>query len=202
MVGSHYASALAWKAARGWSRVAAGHFRSSGPRLNQRTLLLLASALLIGVVGCIEPKDDRPGFRLSGEIVNGPVNDWSFVDDVQQVFVETRSWYLLPHSVTTGVATYNGTLYVPAIYSQGGTFPEGRLWNRNIVRDSHVRLKIGEKIYPRRAALVTDAAEIDAVFAAFADKYDLWKNLLAKPPDQRPAVYFVRMAAETIPATP
>jgi hypothetical protein len=166
------------------------------------TLLIWAAALLIGVgPGCIEPKGQRPGFRLSGEIVNGPVNDWSFVNAVQEIFVETRSWYLLPHSVTTGVATYNGALYVPSIYFEGGTFPDARLWNRNIVRDPRVRLKIGEKIYPRRALLVTDAAEIQAVFQAFAVKYPLWRDLLAKPPNQRPAVYFVRMVAETIPAT-
>ncbi len=159
-----------------------------------------AGLLLAAAAGCVDPDDRRPGFRLSGEIVNAPVNDWSFTEGVQEVFLETRSWYWLPHSVTTGLAVYESQPYVPSIYFEGGTFPEGRLWNRNIVRDPRVRLEIADKIYPRVAVPVTDAEEIRGVFEAFAAKYPIWRELLSKPAGERPPVYFVRLEAETIPA--
>jgi len=45
------------------------------------------------------------------------------------------------------------------------------LWNRNIVRDPHVRLKIGDQVFDRTVALVTDPAEKDAVLQTKAQKY-------------------------------
>jgi len=39
------------------------------------------------------------------------------------------------------------------------------------VRDPHVRLKIGDKLYDQTLALVTDEAEKDAVLEAKAKKY-------------------------------
>jgi hypothetical protein len=101
-----------------------------------RALFALA---LIGMVAC-EPHDRRPGQWLHGEVVATPVTDWSFSNGVDEIFVETATWYVVPHSVTTTVVTSDGTLYVPSLYYEGGEFPTERFWNRNIARDPNVRL--------------------------------------------------------------
>src|SRR5262245_29953892 len=104
-------------------------------------LQALAIALaVLPLVGC-DPKDRRPGLWLSGEVETAPVTDWSFANEQREIFVETRTWYGIPHSVTTVVVAHNGTLYVPSVYFEGGDFPDARFWNRNVVRDPRVRLK-------------------------------------------------------------
>ena len=125
---------------------------------------LVAALIVLRRVG-LDPRGDWPGLWLRGEVVLTPVSDWSFTDKYQTIFVETRSWYGLPHSVTVGCTAYAGRLYVGSSYPQGVEFPGGRLWNKNVMRDPRVRLKIGTKIYERTLTLVTDATEKDAVLA-------------------------------------
>jgi len=149
---------------------------------------------VLGAIGCVEPQDQRPGLYVSGEVVSGPVSDWSFTDSVAEIYVETRAWYLLPHSVTTHVVTANGQLYVGSLYYEGGEFPDSRPWNRNVVNNPSVRLKIGDKVYRRTAVQVTDPAERQAAFEAIAAKYERpWRAVFEQPEAQRPQVYFFRM---------
>lgn len=155
-------------------------------------IALLALGILL-LTAC-EPVDRRPGLGwLSGEVVSEPVTDWSFTDEVAEIFVETRTWYGIPHSVTTVCAAHDGSLYVPSLYFEGGEFPEARFWHRNIARDPRVRLAIGERIFERRAVLVDDPAEWDEVLAAFAKKLPFWKELAGKPESERPKIIFLRM---------
>ena len=156
-----------------------------------RAAALAFAALL--ATACIEPHERRPGLWLGGDVVEAPVSDWSFSDAHPQIFVETRTGYLLPHSVTTVCAAAGDRLWVPSVYFGGGSFPESRFWNRNVARDPRVRLKIGEEIYPRRAALVTDPAERNEALAAFAAKYPFWSDLLARPEAERPPIAILRM---------
>ena len=153
--------------------------------------VVLACALVLS--GCIDPKDRRPGLWLSGEVETAPVTDWSFTDSEPQIFLETRTWYGLRHSVTVVCAAHNGALYVPSLYYGGGEFPEKRHWHRNVARDPRVRLQIGDRLYERRAVLVTDPAEWNAVLAAFAAKMPFWKELTEKPESERPKLIFMRM---------
>ncbi len=144
--------------------------------------------------GTLEPSDRRPGLGLRGEVVREAVSDWSFSDADELVELETRAPWFLPHSVTVVCASTGANLYVPSVYAPGdGGFPAGRAWNRNIVRDPHVRIRILGKLYERRAALVTDEAERAAAFAAFAAKYDAWAEWHAAPPAERPELAFVRL---------
>jgi hypothetical protein len=152
----------------------------------------LALALVLGSASCVPPSDRRPGLWLTGPEVTEPVSDWSFTDSVPEILVETRTWYRVPHSVTTVVVTHDGTLYVPSLYRDGGSFPDAKYWNRNVARDPRVRLKIAGKLYPRQAVLVTDPAEFQRVFEAFARKFERWKEMLEKP-ETRPALVFLRM---------
>ena len=154
-----------------------------------RAALLVLTLL---VVGC-EPHDRRPGLWLSGEVVKGPVSDWSFTDPINEIFVETRTWYGIPHSVTVTCVGIGDELYVPSVYRGRGEFPSERHWNRNVVRDPRVRLKIDGKIYERKAVLVTDPAEWQAVLDAFVRKSPFWKDLASKPESERPKLYYLRM---------
>jgi len=141
-----------------------------------------------------EPKDRRPGLWLSGEEFTKPVSDWHFTDQQQEIFLETHTWYGIPHSVTTVVATRAGKLYVPSLYtSRDDHWPDAKYWNRNVVDDARVRLKIDGKLYPRKAVLVTDAEEFAAAFEALARKYPFWADLLKQDPAQRPEFVIVRM---------
>src|SRR2546427_4648725 len=85
-----------------------------------KTVLILVGALLacvavalvtLRIVG-LDPKDRRPGLWLTGDLVTKPVTDWSFTDKYPTIFVQTRSWYGLPHSVTTSCTAHNGRLYL------------------------------------------------------------------------------------------
>ena len=141
-------------------------------------------------IGC-EPGDGPPGLWLGGELVTTPVTDWSFTDEFQEIYLETQTWYRIPHSVTIWCATHNGQLYLFSIYSEGrDEFPDGRSWNRNVVRDSRVRLKIGNQLFERRTIRVTDSAEKEAALQAFAKKYTRVKEFLEKPKSERPTFYF------------
>lgn len=155
-----------------------------------RISLLALSILLL--TAC-EPVDRRPGLWLSGEVASAPVTDWTFTDEVSEIFVETRTGYGVPHSVTTVCAAHDGALYVPSLYFEGGEFPEARFWHRNIARDPRVRLKIGERVFERRAALVEDPEEWNEVLAAFAEKLPFWKDLAEQPESERPKIIFLRM---------
>ncbi len=139
-------------------------------------ICLILLLLTLRVVG-FEPRDRRPGLWLKGELVTTPVTDWSFTDKYANILVETRSWYGLPHSVTTNCISHNGQLYLTSTYSPGMQFPRDRAWNRYVMRDPHVRLKIGGQLYDRTLSFVTDPAEKDAVLQSKAKKY----------PDLKPA---------------
>ena len=117
-----------------------------------------------------------PGLWLRGDVVTTPVTDWSFTDKIQTVKVQTRTWYLLPHSVTTFCVAYNGQLYLTSVYRPGIEYPHGRNWNANVARDPHVRLKIGNQLYDRTLSYVTDPAEKAAVMQARVKKYPQLKT--------------------------
>jgi len=73
--------------------------------------------------------------------------------------------------VTTTCTAYNGKLYLTSVYRPGLEFPRDRLWNGNVMRDPHVRLKIGSQLYDQTLVLVTDPGERDAALEAKARKY-------------------------------
>ncbi len=141
-----------------------------------------------------------PGLWLKGDLVTTPVSDWSFVDQYPEIRIQTQSKYLLPLSVTTYCMTNNGQLYVEATYQKRGNeypkFPHGRVWNENVYRDPHVRLKIGDQLYDRTLVLVTDPAEQEAAIKAKAAKYipgakKNWGDWKVPPPEAPQIVYRV-----------
>lgn len=130
-------------------------------------LVCLVVALVVLRVTGLDPHDRTPGLWLTGNLVTTPVTDWTFTDDVPNIKLQTQTWYLLPHSVTINCLPYKGQLYVSSVYPAGTP----RSWNDNVMRDPHVRIKIGDKVYDRTLLLVTDPAERDGVLQARAKKY-------------------------------
>jgi hypothetical protein len=130
-------------------------------------LVCLGLALVVLRFTGLDPHGRIPGLWLSGDVVATPVNDWSFTQKVTTIKLQTQSRFLLPHSVTINCLDYNGQLYVSSVYPAGS--PRG--WNENALRDPHVRIKIGDKVYDRTLVLVTDPVEQEAVLQVRARKY-------------------------------
>jgi hypothetical protein len=107
-----------------------------------------------------------PGLWLKGDVVSTPVTDWSFTDKIQQIKIQTQTPFLLPHSVTIWCAVYNGDLYL--------TSNPSRLWVQDVMRDPHVRLKIGDQVFDRTLSIIEDPAQKAAVLQAKGKKYPQW----------------------------
>ena len=145
-------------------------------RVGITLLLIVAGALVSLRVLGYEPRDQRPGLWLAGERVTEPVTDWSFTDNHEEIFVQTRTPYLIPHSVTGYCAVHDGDLYLFSAYYQGGVFPDERSWNRNVMRDSRVRLKIGDRVFDQTVSHVTDTETRAEVHESFVAKYPEWSS--------------------------
>jgi hypothetical protein len=121
------------------------------------------------LVACsMAPSGERPGLGVSGPVVAEPVRDWSFTDEIEEILIETRAWYGLPHSVTIWCVAIDGELYVGA---SAPDFPKERFWVTNVRRDPDVRLKIAGKVYERRLELITDPQRTDFIDRTFGVKY-------------------------------
>lgn len=131
--------------------------------------ICLALLLVVLRITGLNPHDRIPGLWLTGDLVTTPVTDWSFLDNVPNIKIQTETRFLLPHSVTINCLAYKGQFYVTSTHPLGAP----RSWNENVMRDPHVRIKIGDKLYDRTLVLVTDPAEKDAVVQVREKKYQL-----------------------------
>lgn len=137
-------------------------------------LFLVLVLITLRIVG-LEPQNRRPGLWIKGELVTTPVSDWSFTDQFEEIYLESRTWYLIPHSVTISCTAHEGRLYLTSTYSQGGEFPS-RFWNKNVMRDPRVRLRIGNQLFERTLSLLTIVAEKEAVLESKKKKNTRWKH--------------------------
>lgn len=150
--------------------------KSLGKIIGGIVVILILVLVILRITG-FPPNERRPGLWLHGHVVATPA-DWSFTEHYPEVQVQTNTWYGIPHSVTIFCATFNGTLYIGSLIPKGA--PQfGRQWNANVLRDPHIRLKIGDNLYDLQATYVTDQAEHDAVLQAEREKYPNFKY----PPD-------------------
>lgn len=122
---------------------------------------VLVAVYVIALFVPYEPDERRPGTRLGGPLAADQDTDWSFRPPGRmQIFVETASWYGIPHSVTTTSWIVDGDLYVPC------NACATKRWPKNVARNPDVRLKVDGQIYERRAVRITDEAEQQRVFEA------------------------------------
>ena len=139
-------------------------------------LICLVLVLVVLRITGLNPHERIPGLWLTGELVTTPVTDWSFVDQYQTDALQTRTWYLLPHSVTTNFVVHNGQVYLTSVFVPG-TFPQDKRWTSNVARDPHVRLKFGNQLYDRILSHVTDPAELESLTEAAKTKYPVYREL-------------------------
>jgi len=144
----------------------------SGIGLVVIVVAVLATLRFVGV----EPQDRTPGLWLKGDVPAMPVTDWSFTDEHAEIHLQTSTAYLIPHSVTVYCATMDNKLYLLSAYYDGGTFPEMRSWNRNIVRDPRIRLKIGDQLFDQTVSYVDDESIRRPVYDALGEKYPNWAD--------------------------
>lgn len=143
-------------------------------------LLLWGLAYAVGV----EPVDRRPGTRLAGDVVAMPT-DWSFTDSVMEVHLETYPWYGIPFSVTTVLARDGDALFVPSLYDGVMEFPGSKFWNKVVVGNSDVRLRVGDQLFEMTIAPITNPQEFERAFVALGEKYPFWAKMDLPPEPER-----------------
>ncbi len=132
-------------------------------------LLLVGFARVFG----FDPGPWRPGLWIRGDVITTPVTDWTFAKDIPgPTVVQTRDSLIpgLAFSVTTARFIHNGHLYLGSGYATGIQMPSGRHWNKNILADPVVRIRIDGKLYDRRLVYVTDMQEHDDVCRAHGQR--------------------------------
>ena len=111
-------------------------------------LVLLIVVLVVGARFADGPRAIIAGGPFtSGEQVEGPEPDWSFVHDVQEV-----EFQLLdpPRSRTTWILEHEGRIYIPSGYM---TTSWGKLWKQwplEAMKDGRAILRVGDKLYERQ----------------------------------------------------
>jgi hypothetical protein len=125
-----------------------------------------AIVIALAMTGC-QPEDETPGLWLRGDAALEPVDDWRFTNDIEEIFVETRPWYGIPHSTTIWCVELDGALYV------GSYGEEKKVWEKNLASDTTVKLAIAGKLYEATLVPVTDPNQVEVLDAAYAKKYDM-----------------------------
>jgi hypothetical protein len=149
----------------------------AGERASRRLCVLMLFA--VAVATACQPEDETPGLWLRGETVEEKVADWSFSDEIEEIFIETRPWYGIPHSTTIWCVVLDGEPYI------GSYGDEQKVWEQNIERNPEARLSIGGRIYEVTVAPVTDGDMIEALDAAYRSKYDMLEVFGEEIPDWR-----------------
>ena len=101
----------------------------------------------------LNPEEQRPGTRLSGDIVDEANPDWSFLEPRTKIHIQTNTWYLIPHSVTTMSFVADNQLYVPCGWC------EKKRWPKNVAADPRVTVKVANKLYKRVAVIIPEESE-------------------------------------------
>lgn len=101
-------------------------------------------------LGCGGPLLMFPGGRLSGEVVEEPVRDWSFASDA---FVDLETRPDDPYSIELNYIVRDGQLFIDP--------KEGRTWLEHIREDPNLRVRFGRRIFPVRAVLVGRPGELE-----------------------------------------
>jgi hypothetical protein len=130
-------------------------------------------ALIVGLVAggrwfftC--PCDFTPGSVLWGELVEEPVSDWTFANNVELCQIQVKA-PVLPHAVNMNcMATREGdALYISCSQC------EPKRWSRMAMRNPEARIRLDGRVYPVHVSRVTDPAEADRSWAARLEKLSL-----------------------------
>jgi hypothetical protein len=159
---------------------------------------LLVAALMVVFIGG-RFSDGPMGFFSggpleSGEVVTAPVDDWSFVRDVEtiefQLVEPPRSrtvWIVYNEDANEGAD--GGAAFIPC------GLPNFRLWKqwpREAVEDGRAVLRIEGRRYPVQLTKIEEPALRTAVLARVTEKYPSPPGAADGPPDPD-AVWFFRI---------
>ena len=115
-----------------------------------------------------EISNRSPATACSGETTFPPlVQDWRFTEDVEEIFVETRTWYGVRHSTTIWCAELDGRLYI------GSYDDDEKYWEKNVARNPEARLQIQGRIYDVTVTLVANSELSEKLDERYAAKYDM-----------------------------
>jgi len=158
-------------------------------------LLVLVVLRITGLnpIGDKPGPGNYPGLWLSGKVVTTPVTDWSFTAQYKTDKVQTRTSYLIPHSVTTSFIVHGGQLYLTSMFGAGVPFPQGKRWVTNVMRDPRVRLKFGNNLYDCVLSHVTDPDERAGVLGERAKQNP---QLLASSATNGPVLHLFHVRSE------
>ena len=110
-----------------------------------------------------------PGGPLrAGELVEGPVPDWSFARDIELLelqFVDPAS------SRNTWLLVHEGKLYVPCGYMDSWWGRLYKQWPIDAMNDGRTVVRIAGKRYERQAVRVTDHELFWSLAKAVLEKY-------------------------------
>lgn len=112
-----------------------------------------------------------PGGELQGTLIAGPVENWSFTDDVKRLQLETRPeapYSIHLFGVSSGEAIYVASQGWRAVMG-GGT--QNARWVSYVAADPRVRLRVGTRLYERQAIPVKRESELARVKQLFQKKY-------------------------------
>ena len=126
-------------------------------------LLAVGGAVILGARWVYGPLGPIPGPELAGSLVEEPVEDWSSVDAVKVVQIETRPED--PYSVSTWLTRIGAGIYVFAADDESP-------WVQNIEDDPSVRIRIEGLIYERRAVRVSDLETKRIFLSTMRSKYE------------------------------
>ncbi len=113
---------------------------------------------LLTIAGCTDPFISIPGGELSGEPAAVPTS-WPTLPDVVQLEVRPDD----PYSLNIWAVNAGNHIYVATNEAK---------WVPYINEDARVRLKVDDTLYMLEAELVTEAAELEQISAAYTAKYD------------------------------
>lgn len=127
------------------------------------SLLAVGGAAILGARWIYGPLGPFPGPKLKGSTVEEPVDDWSSIDAVKVIQIETDPED--PYSVNTWVTRVGDAIYVFAGNEESP-------WVRNIGDDPRVRIRIEGRIHQFRAVRVAELETKRAFLTAMKSKYE------------------------------
>jgi hypothetical protein len=148
-----------------------GLARGLGARPPRAAGVLLAVGVpLLGLVHLLAlarfadgPFGPVPGGPLEGPVAGEQRPDWSHAADGRYVELEIRPER--PRSLETLVLVHEGDLYVAA------NLPERKRWPAEVRADPRVRVRVEERVHPRRARWIADPRRRDELLGAMNRKY-------------------------------
>ena len=126
-------------------------------------LLAVGGAVILGARWVYGPLGPIPGPELAGSLVEEPVEDWSSVDAVKVVQIETRPED--PYSVSTWLTRIGAGIYVFAA-------DDGSPWVQYVAQDPLVRIRIEGRVHELRAARVADFETKRVFLTNMKSKYE------------------------------